>query len=277
MDSNVLCHQVAGDLALNRRLLKEIEGQMSSFPAGSLCRKTIKGKHYYYQYLYRPVKQEEGYRPEKQHYLSAREAPIRSALAQKAFCRKALRLLQANIQAAELFLSSYVPYVPADLWAALPEAYIDDATALPVAVRKDDDPQIEAWLSQKPEFLPPYPEQLVYRSPAGLLVRSKSESLIASMLDSHGIPFRYEAPLALEEKTYFPDFTVMRRSDRQIIYWEHFGMMEDETYRQHTYSKLCHYTNNGILPFEKLIATYESQSRPFDAVHIDRIIRTLLV
>ncbi len=276
MDSNVLCHQVAGDLALNRQLLKEIRDRLPSFPAGSLCRKTIKEKHYYYQYLYQPTEREEGGRAEKQHYLSAKETSLRSALTQKAYCRAAAKLLEENVRAAELFLSSYTPYIPANIWASLPDIYNDMVT--PTADQgKEKDLLIETWLSQRPAFSPPYPEQLIYRSPRGLFVRSKSESLIAAMLDNHGIPFQYEVPLQIEEKIYFPDFTVMRRSDHQVLYWEHFGMMEDETYRQHTYSKLHHYANSGILPFERLITTYESPVQPFDAAHIDRLIRTLLV
>lgn len=278
MDSNVLCHQVAGDLALNRRLLKEIEGQMSSFPAGSLCRKTIKGKHYYYQYLYQPTEREEGRRAEKQQYLSARETPLRSALTQKAYCRAAANLIDINIQAAKKFLATYRPYDPSDIWASLPPVYRDGPKMPLTATKgKEKDLIVRNWLSEELKAHPPYPDHLVYRSPRGLPVRSKAESLIAAMLENRRIPFRYEAPLSIEEKLFFPDFTVMRRSDHCVFYWEHLGLMDDAAYRQHAYEKLHCYAEAGILPFQNLITTYESPLQPFDAARIDRIIRSFLV
>jgi len=278
MNTNDVCEKVKADLALNRQLLDKIRRELPSFPPGSLCRKTVKGKHYYYHYQYLPPGQTEGKRSEKQHYLSVKDAPIRSALTQKAYCQAAGELLDTNIQAAEKFLAEYAPYDPSDIWTSLPAAYRDDPQT-PSAANKarEKDSIVRSWLSKEFEVRPPYPDHLIYRSPRGLPVRSKAESLIAAMLDARRIPFRYEAPLSIDDKLFFPDFTVMRRSDHCIFYWEHFGLMDDETYRQHTYDKLHYYAEVGILPFENLITTYESPLQPFDAPRIDRILRTFLV
>lgn len=278
MNSNDVCEKVNADLALNRQLLDKIRRELPSLPAGSLCCKTVRGKQYYYQYQYLPSEQTEGSRSEKQRYLSSKDASIRSALTQKAYCRAAAKLLSRNVLAAEEFLAEYTPYDPSDIWASLPAVYRQDPQRSPAAVQaRERDAAVRTWLSEETNARPPYPDHLIYRSPQGLPVRSKSESLIAAMLDARRIPFRYEAPLPIDDKLFFPDFTILRRSDHQIFYWEHFGMMDDETYRQHACDKLRYYAEAGILPFKNLIATYESQLQPFNAARIDRILRTLLV
>ena len=277
MNTNDVYEKIKADLAFNRQLLDKLRRELPSFPAGSLCRKTIKGRHYYYQYHYRPPEQAKNSRSEKQQYLTVKDTSIRSALTQKAYCRAAADLLDPNVNAAEKFLAEYTPYDPSDIWTGLPAVYRDDPQIPSAASKaKEKDSTVRNWLSEEFESHPPYPDHLIYRSPRGLPVRSKAESLIAAMLETRRIPFRYEAPLPIDDKLFFPDFTVMRRSDHCIFYWEHFGLMDDETYRQHACDKLHYYAKAGILPFKNLITTYESSLQPFDAARIDRILRIFL-
>jgi exodeoxyribonuclease V alpha subunit len=92
-------------------------------------------------------------------------------------------------------------------------------------------------------------------------VRSKSEVIIANMLFEREIPFKYEVPLYAPDGTfYLPDFSVMWRGEEW--YWEHFGMMDDESYRHHNETKKKWYTKN--FP-DRLIATYESGDLSKDA------------
>lgn len=52
-------------------------------------------------------------------------------------------------------------------------------------------------------------------------MRSKSEVIIADLLNKEGIPYRYEFPLYLKEfNTVYPDFTILNVRKRKEIYWE---------------------------------------------------------
>lgn len=86
----------------------------------------------------------------------------------------------------------------------------------------------------------------------GLKVRSKSEVFIAEKLYENKIEFKYETPLTADGKTYYPDFTIY--FGKNAIYWEHFGMLSDETYAQKTDLKIKWYQKN--FP-NKLIWTQE--------------------
>ena len=122
-----------------------------------------------------------------------------------------------------------------------------------------------------------YPDQLIYTSPNGIKVRSKSELFIASELELSGVPYRYEAALALEGRYYYPDFTILSPKDNQVIYWEHFGKPDDPVYAASINEKLSVYRRNKIIPFHNLIETYEMPGIPFDAHLIRRIIKGILL
>ena len=69
-----------------------------------------------------------------------------------------------------------------------------------------------------------------FETPRGERVRSKSEWMIASMLDASGVPYRYEETVGLHELyggAFHPDFTVLNKRTRKEYYWEHFGRMDD--------------------------------------------------
>ncbi|MCF0149967.1 MAG: hypothetical protein HUJ80_00985, partial [Firmicutes bacterium] len=76
-----------------------------------------------------------------------------------------------------------------------------------------------------------HPEGLIHITSRGLRVRSKNELLIAEKLYENGISFRYEQELMADGRILYPDFTIKKRSGA-ICYWEHFGMMHDERYRE---------------------------------------------
>ena len=57
-----------------------------------------------------------------------------------------------------------------------------------------------------------YEEGKIHRALADIMVRSKSEVIIANLLFDRDIPFRYEIPLFAPDGTfYLPDFTITWR------------------------------------------------------------------
>jgi len=85
----------------------------------------------------------------------------------------------------------------------------------------------------------PYPEALIHRARSGVLVRSKSEVIVADVLDSLGISWKYEEPLfpADNPRNYrLPDFSIGFEGD--LYYWEHLGMLSIPSYRD-GWNKKC--------------------------------------
>ena len=117
------------------------------------------------------------------------------------------------------------------------------------------DQKISQWLSAPYETNPKYPEQLVHKTSSGTYVRSKSEAMIALYLHTKSIPFRYECALSLGDTIVYPDFTILHPRTYEIIYWEHYGLMDESYYYQNAFSKLQLFTSHGIVPSINLITT----------------------
>lgn len=106
-----------------------------------------------------------------------------------------------------------------------------------------------------------YEEGKIHRTLANVMVRSKSEVIIANMLFERDIPFRYEQPLFAPDGTfYLPDFTITLRGEQW--YWEHLGRLEDEPYRRHWETKQAWY--NRFFP-GRLLTTSESGQLSYEA------------
>jgi hypothetical protein len=109
--------------------------------------------------------------------------------------------------------------------------------------------------------------ELIYLTNSGIRVRSKSERTIADALHQYAIPFRYEAALALDSEIKYPDFAIFRPSDGKLFLWEHFGLMDQDVYREKAIDKLYIYTRNGFYPFVNLICTYEQTLQNPSQIH----------
>ena len=128
------------------------------------------------------------------------------------------------------------------------------------------------WMHSSYEKNTAYPEQLIHKTITGEKVRSKSEAFIYSCLIAKKIPFRYECALHLDKKTYYPDFTIRHPRTGELIYWEHFGKMDDRGYARKTYAKLEHYQYHGIIPSVNLITTYETSEHPLSFEEVETIV-----
>ena len=121
----------------------------------------------------------------------------------------------------------------------------------------DEDALLE-WLQQdfeKMGFRENTPE---FYTRKGMRVRSKTEVIIADMLEEMAIPFLYEKPLELKSGTVHPDFTLFDPRSRKEVYWEHFGMMDDVEYRNNAFMKIRKYEESGLFQHDSLIWTFET-------------------
>ncbi len=104
------------------------------------------------------------------------------------------------------------------------------------------------WAQAPYETCPYYPERKIHTAPGGLLVRSKLEAMIATLLTENNIPYRYEWALQLGNKIFYPDFTLRHPETGQLFYWEHLGKMDDPVYKEQAMLKLHHYAKHEIIP-----------------------------
>jgi len=112
-----------------------------------------------------------------------------------------------------------------------------------------------------------YEEGKVHRTLTDIMVRSKSETIIANMLFERGIPFTYETPLYAKDGTFFlPDFTIMWQG--REWYWEHLGMLNNEKYRNHWDTKKKWYIENDY--YDRVITSTEKDG--IDSKEIQEII-----
>ncbi len=132
------------------------------------------------------------------------------------------------------------------------------------------------WRAQTYKENPYMPEAKIYDTRNGEKVRSKTEAILADMFFESGIPYRYEQALILQNNTVrYPDFTLLKTRTREEIYLEHFGLLDDEEYREKCMHKLDEYRNSGIFPGKNLLITYESNSYPFDINGTRKMIREI--
>jgi exodeoxyribonuclease V alpha subunit len=107
-------------------------------------------------------------------------------------------------------------------------------------------------------------EYRIHRSLAEIMVRSKSEVIIANMLFDRDIPFYYEKPLyARDGSFYLPDFTITWRGEE--FYWEHLGLLDQKKYKHHWELKKVWYDEN--FP-GKVLTTKESGQLSIDAKNL---------
>lgn len=137
-------------------------------------------------------------------------------------------------------------------------------------------------------FAPPRPvsvgdifleDRLIHRTVRGEAVRSKSEVVIANLMHTKGIEYRYEEPLEIDGVTKFPDFTIEDDNTGERYYWEHLGMLSDGEYLRRWNEKLKWLNRHGIASREEgggtqgtLIVTRDSDDGGIDSEAISKLI-----
>lgn len=111
----------------------------------------------------------------------------------------------------------------------------------------------------------------------GERVRSKTEVIIADMLNRQNVPYRYEYPLQLfTGKVVYPDFTCLNVRTREEFLWEHFGMVSDGEYLEKMLKKIDDYSAEGLVFGKNLVYTMESATHPVNQKMIGQLIQRFL-
>ena len=118
----------------------------------------------------------------------------------------------------------------------------------------------------------PYVEGLIHRTKnPNLMVRSKSEVIIANELISADIKFKYEEMFNRDGHQCLPDFTFVDLSD-EIIIWEHLGMLTVPEYKTSWEKKLKFYNSIGFIEGENLFTTHDHENGSIDTTEIMKVI-----
>jgi hypothetical protein len=142
-------------------------------------------------------------------------------------------------------------------------------------------------------FQPPAPvevqsrfleHRLIHRTRRGEAVRSKSEVIIADLLYSLDVDYRYEKELiGGDGSKRLPDFTIDDPASGLKVYWEHLGLLDRAQYKNDWKRKLEWYHANGILPHTEgggkngiLVTSEESASKGLDAQALEQLARQVL-
>lgn len=121
----------------------------------------------------------------------------------------------------------------------------------------------------------PHIEGLIHKTlKDGLLVRSKSEVIIANMLYEANIDFEYEKFLEENGKRFLPDFTFEDAAGDPII-WEHLGMLSNPAYNESWDKKLAFYKSIGFEEGTNLFTTIDHENGSIDSDEIREVLETI--
>ncbi len=121
-----------------------------------------------------------------------------------------------------------------------------------------------------------FEEKLIHKTIRGEMVRSKSEVIVANILDKMKIEYFYEEPLNVSGKTYIPDFTL--RYQGKTAYLEHLGMLREKSYKKRWDEKRANYERVGISEtLGNLIITEDGLDGSLDATLIESKIQAWII
>ncbi len=107
--------------------------------------------------------------------------------------------------------------------------------------------------------------------------RSKSEMIIAQILDALGLEYKYEPIVMLNGMERHPDFAVYCPETGRYFFIEHLGRMADPKYRMDNVAKMELYENVGIRDGIDIVYTTEFGLGSFNAdVVVGKIVGILI-
>ena len=247
-------------LDLLTKSIEDIEKKNQTFPDGRINVRVHQHRSYYYL---------DGGKS-KDRYLTRKDATLIEQLIQKNYLNKVLKDAKTEQKAILKMLELYPETVAEDVYDSLSEGRKKYATPINIC----DDAFAQKWMNTPYKRKPFKKGMPKFYTLKGECVRSKSEAMIADRLFARGIPYRYECPLKVGNKIIHPDFTILRMSDRKILYYEHCGKMDDADYKENMVERANDYSEAGIVLGDRLFYTFESDMTPLDIRTLDRITET---
>lgn len=245
-------------------LIGDLDKQIKKAPEGSL---RIVDKKSYCQYFWRNDSKDTNGK-----YIPKEKMNLIRALAQKEYNRKVLKLAQKE----EKILKKYAQLISDESYQKIYDEEHMARKQVITPIQSDIDEYVKAWKSEEYEPMG-FIDNTEFYSNNGVRVRSKSELIIANLLEQYEIPYKYEKPILLHGLGIVrPDFICLNKKDREEYIWEHFGMMDNSDYAIKNISKINTYQQNGYYLGTNMIASFETSTQPISSRNIKRLIEEYL-
>ena len=256
------------EINAGKKLLQQLTKELRRLPEGHLELSVAKGK-YLYPYA---VSTKDG--KTIRRYIPKKNLRLASQLAQKAYDLRMKKTILKRGKALERALLALRDFDP----SAVYDCESPERKKLIIPHIPTDEQFIEQWYEEHHGAQNSFPMATSYTTISGETVRSKSEKMIADTYYLAGVPYIYEPSIILANgRTRNPDFAVMNVRTRKTMYHEHFGMMDDDEYRQHAILKMREYNRSGFRTGDTMLYTYEGEGIPFDQEELDELIRAFLM
>lgn len=243
------------------RMEQQAEQKLMSFPEGRIKIKQSGNRLYYFHIGEKDIT--------KEKRLNENDKKLIEDLIQKSYIKKVLASLKIEKEFLEKTIGKYPETVAEDVY----EHISDNRRQIIKPIVLTDEQYIQRWMNTPFSPKPITSEQPVFITLKGEHVRSKSEMIIADRLLANGIPYKYECPLKIKNGVIHPDFTILKVSERRILYLEHCGKMDDPKYTESSVVKRVNdYSLAGVSLGDNLFLTFESSSTPLDVRVLDDLI-----
>ena len=248
-------------------LIRKTEGEtrkLEKLPEGRLRVSSHRGVPQYYL-------KEAG---KKECFVKAKDREKVRAYAQKSYNLRILGELRSRKALLEECLRRYRPDDIGNVYQSM----CSGRKQLVNPIEPTDEMFIAEWLKRYEGGKNTFPEERIFPTEAGEMVRSKSEKILADYFFRAGIVYRYEPQVIFDDgKTVYPDFAVLNLRLRKTFYWEHLGIVSDDDYASKNFRKIELYEKNGILLGDRLIVSMESRGMSLDVGLIKKKVEEFLV
>lgn len=206
-------------------------------------------------------------------YIKKSDEKLVVMLAQKKYYEDLVVLIDKKINTIRKFLKDYPEKSVNDIYQELTPAR--QGLVKPIIITDED--YAARWQNQPYEKKPfREDDDSAFYTEKNERVRSKSEVIIANLLNMMQIPYRYECPLVIEGRRLHPDFTILDVERRREIYLEHCGMMDDPKYAEKSVGRISLLALNDICIGSNLICTFETSTHVLDTRVLKKEINAVL-
>ena len=194
-------------------------------------------------------------------YIPKKNIRLIKALMQKNYDSKLLKTAREQLKILEKCAEKTGPKLLVKVYDKLP-----DARKLLINDRGISDEEfVKQWAAEPYKHKPMDEHMAEFMTNRGERVRSKSEKIIADMLNEKGLAYRYEEPLILLGLgTIHTDFKILHPRRRVVVFMEHNGRMDDPEYAERATKRINAYERNGYYEGDRLLLIFETSTRPLD-------------
>ena len=233
-------HNLQKELMERKELLSSIINTKSvsleHAPQGSL--RILKRKNHYQYYFRSDPKDTNGV------YIPKKDIKIAAGVLQRDYDKKIMEMASSELSKIE----EYLAFLSGNSIETIIDSLSESRKRLIEPVFMSDEEYIREWVSRPYEHMGFDEDSDELYSTSGTRVRSKSEVIIANMLEQYNVPYKYEYPLLLSGSHLVrPDFTCLNVKKRLVIIWEHLGMMDNPDYADKNIRKLSLYEKSGYI------------------------------